>query len=132
LGSLHYAAPAAVSLGLALELFLKVLSLQHSGSHIQEHDLRQLWKQIPPSSQAVIADSYQKELGLLLAADNPPLITYITFDMAQETDQFKGVTRPDVSSIEAALSHLASTFERWRYLYENFDLPVQSGIDSPR
>ena len=122
---LQYAAPAAVSMALALELFLKVVHLQHFGSHPNIHDLSKLWSTIPDATQRAIAEAY----AVNHARPLPQEAGHFNLAFAENAAQLPAVPVIALPTFVEAIAHLSDAFVMWRYVYERFTVPQNAGID---
>jgi hypothetical protein len=122
---LKHGAPAAMSMGLALELFLKTLHLQHFNRHPNTHDLVALWRNLPGQTREIRTRSYVSHY----ARSHPFEVTYFTMAAAENASVLPDAQRPQLATFDAAVAHLRDVFVVWRYLHEKFQLPQVTGID---
>jgi hypothetical protein len=120
------ACPAATSLSFALELGLKVLHFQHSGTYPCTHDLVAICGKLPTDSRSILESTYDQMFG----REEPSECNYFTVVTATATDAQPALPQavPDVSTFGAALSHASDVFVTWRYLHEHLELRKSMGL----
>lgn len=116
--------PATTNLTLGLELLMKVLHFQISGSYPTGHDVSVLGSKYPDD----VLDELRKEYKALY--DNPSVSKGVEFRFTggAKGHKAKEWTVPDTSTFDLAIEYIGPMYVKWRYIYEDFKEEIEIGV----
>ncbi|MBG6082072.1 HEPN domain-containing protein [Rubrivivax gelatinosus] len=117
--------PIITHLSLAVELQLKVLHFQHTGNYPRGHDIADLGSRFPESTMADLRSAYHT----CYSDPAKPQFLYMTISETGHgsRDENERVGGPD--TYDEAIVRVGRTYERWRYIYEEFGSTRELSLD---
>ena len=122
---LAFGIPIITHLALALEFQLKILHFQHTGIYPRGHDIAKLGSEFPSETLDALRSAYLKVLNDKAMPD----FLYMAVGASSRSPEEKSPWPGDAKTYDDAILRVGRSYERWRYIYEEFGETLEITLD---